>query len=217
LNPPAKNLHPRVDERISSVLGIGCVVLNSGLPPLPTRNEVASIGASVSTGRLISITSSRILIVTVVSRNLPHGSPTASALAMIYPSDVWLSDQQRAFDKRYTLAANAVPKVVCAESSDRSARINRGTVTLAGPRSADLRKRRIIVRCAILCFLCPATLGAGLVGGALIAQNQPISVLEPGGFALEAPRFFAVEANAGQVAPLALVHIASDALPRLAM
>jgi len=69
----------------------------------------------------------------------------------------------------------------------------------------------------MLCFVCPAALGAGLVGGALIAQNQPISVLEPGGFALEAPRFFAVEANAGQAAPLGLVRTAPEVLPKLAM
>lgn len=169
------------------------------------------------TSKLTSIASSRILIVTVVSRSLPQGSPAASALTMVYRSDVSRSDQRRGFEKRHTLAANAVPSVVCAESGDSSAKINRGTVTLPGPRSADRRRRRVIARCAILCFLCPATLGAGLVGGALIAQNQPISVLEPGGSALEVPRFFAVEANAGQVAPLALVHIASDALPRLAM
>jgi hypothetical protein len=136
---------------------------------------------------------------------------------MIYPPDFWLSDRRRTFGKRRTLAANAVPNVDCAENSDRSAKIYSRALTLAGPRSAGRRSRRLIIHGAIFCVVCPAALGVGLVGGALIAQSQPISVLEPGGFALETPRFFAVEANASQAAPLALVPTAPEALPKLAM
>jgi hypothetical protein len=154
---------------------------------------------------------------TVVSRSLHLSSPAASALTMIYPPDFWLSDRRRAFGKRRTLAANAVPNVGRAESSDRSAKINSGALALAVPRSAGRRKRRLIIHGAIFCVVCPAALGVGLVGGALIAQNQPISVLETGGFALGAPRFFAVEANAGQPAPLSPVRTTPGAFPKLAM
>jgi hypothetical protein len=200
-----------------SSLGIARIVLNSGLPSLPTRNQVAGIGASVSTSRLTSIASSRRLIMTVVSRSLLLDSPAASSLTMIYPSDFWPSDRQRTFGKRRTLAAIAAPNVGSAERGNRSAKINCGVLALARPQSAGRRRSRLIIHCAILCVVCLAALGAGLVGGALIAQNQPISVLEPDGFALEAPRFFAVEANAGQPAPLGLVRTAPEALPKLAM
>jgi hypothetical protein len=150
---------------------------------------------------------------TVVSRSPLLGSPAAPAVTVIYPSDFWLSDQQQAFGRRRASAANAVPNAGCAGSSDRSVKINRDTLASAAPRSAGRRKPGLIIRCAILFVVCPAALGVGLAGGALIAQNQPISSLEPGGFALEAPRFFAVETNAGQVAPLALVRTTSEALP----
>jgi len=200
-----------------SSLGITRIILNSGLPSLASTNEVAGIGASAPAGGVASIDSSKRLIMTVVSRSLLLDSPSTSVSATVYPSDFWRSDRQPTFGKRRTIAADAVPNVGCAESSDRRAKINRETSAFAGPGSAGRRMRRFIVHCAISCVVCPAALSAGLVGGALIAQSQPISVLESGGFALGVPRFFTVEANAGQAGPQGLVVTAPGAFPKLAM
>jgi hypothetical protein len=38
-----------------------------------------------------------------------------------------------------------------------------------------------MIRFAILCLVCVVAISTGLVTGALIAQNQPLSALEQGG------------------------------------
>jgi len=166
---------------------------------------VAFIGSSVR------------LIMTAVPRSLVLNPAAVATSTAIYPSDFWLRDRQRVVGKWHTVAVNPALNVDCAESSDRNAKISGGALALALPLSAGARKRRVIMHCAILCIVCPAALGAGLVGGALLAQNQPVSVLESGGFSPEVPRFLATEANTGYAAPQGLVPTAPEALPKLAM
>jgi hypothetical protein len=184
---------------------------------LSSRNGVAGVGPSAWTGRVASIDSSMRLIMTAMPRSLLLDPPPVATSTTIYSSDFWLWDRQRAIGKRRTVAANAVLSVGCAESSDRGAEINCGTLASALPRPAGRRKRWLIIRCAILCVVCPAALGAGLFGGALVAQNQPVSVLESSGFSLEIPRFLATEVNGGRTARQDLVLTAPEASPKSAM
>lgn len=53
-----------------------------------------------------------------------------------------------------------------------------------------------MLRLAILCFVGCTALGTGLVTGAWIAQNQPLSVLQLGELAPSAPLFLTSEAYA---------------------
>jgi hypothetical protein len=197
-------------------LGVARAVLNIGPPSWSSRNEAAGVGSGCLTGSDFLDPSMR-LIMTAVPRSLVLDPATVAMSSAIYPSDFWLPDRQRVVGKWHTVAASPALNVDCAESSDRSAKINCGTLALTLPRSAGRRKRWLVVRCAVLCVFCPAALGAGLVGGALLAQNQPVSVLESGGFSLVAPLFLTTEANAGQAAPQGLVATAPEALPKLAM
>jgi len=154
---------------------------------------------------------------TAVPRSLPLDPRSVATSTTVYPSDYWLEDRQRAFGKRHTVVVNSVLNAGYAESSDSGAKSNCRALALAPPRSTGKRKRRLIIHCAILCVFCPTVLGAGVVGGALIAENQPVSLLEPGGFSLEVPRFRAAEENAGRTPPQGPVPTAPEALPKLAM
>jgi len=50
-----------------------------------------------------------------------------------------------------------------------------------------------------------------------LAQNQPVSVLETGGFSQKTPRFLETEVNTGRAASQGLVSTVPEALPKLAM
>jgi len=184
---------------------------------LSSRNEVAGAGPIACTGRVSFIDLSMRMIMTAAPRSLVLDPPSVATSTAIYPSDFSPPGGRRAVGKRHSAAAKSILNVGCAEISDRGAKINCGTVALALPRAAGRRRRWFIMRCIVLCVVCPAALGAGLFGGALLAQNQPVSVLESGGFSPEAPRFLATEANADRTAPQGLVPTAPEELPRSAM
>jgi hypothetical protein len=156
-------------------------------------------------------------IMTAKSRSLLLTPLSVASASTIFPSAFTPADPQRLFETSRIALRNVAIHAGYGKSCSMSTKINSSTLALLSHRSVGGQRGRFMIRLVIACFVCPAGLGTGLVSGALIAQNQPISELERHGLSPEIPRFFAVEANAAQPTGDHFTPAAQKTLPKLAM